>query len=160
MPRVEGCWWPGPAIKAGPGLLILKMRTSSLFWGMFGFVFSGTLVAAAGAAPAVPGTPGDPWVNELLKSGSTGFVYAGSMVLAVRWLFVQLIAAKDNEVDRWKTVATQAMDAQKDSADSMKALTAALERLERGSEVRSAECARNVAQMLHAGVNRFEDRPQ
>lgn len=137
------------------------MRTSALFWGLFGFVFSGTLVAAAGApAPVAMGGPTDPWMTELLKSGSTGFVYAGSMVLAVRWLFVQLIAAKDGEVERWKTVAAQALAAQKDSSDSLRALTLALERLERSSEARTLECSRNIERLVHAGTNRFEDRPK
>lgn len=136
------------------------MRTSALFWGLFGFVFSGTLVVAAGTSPAAPGDPTDPWVHDLLKSGSTGFVYASSMVLAVRWLFVQLIAAKDNEVDRWKNVAAQALEAQKDSSDSLKALTLALERLERGSEARTLECSRNIERLVHANTNRFEDRPK
>lgn len=147
---------------AGPGFYyqIKPMRTSALFWGLFGFVFSGTLVAAAGAAPAAPGGPTDPWVSELLKSGSTGFVYASSMVLAVRWLFIQLIAAKDNEVDRWKKVAEQALAAQKDSSDSLRALTSALDRLEKVSEARSVDCARNIDRLMHVGVNRFEDRPQ
>lgn len=137
------------------------MQTSALFWGLFGFVFSGTLVAAAGApVPAAMGGSADPWMTELLKSGSTGFVYAGSMVLAVRWLFVQLIAAKDNEVDRWKNVAAQALAAQKDSSDSLRALTLALERLERGSEARSLDCSRNIERLVHANTNRFEDRPK
>ena len=136
------------------------MRTSALFWGLFGFVFSGTLVAAAGAAPAAPGGPTDPWVSDLLKSGSTGFVYASSMVLAVRWLFVQLIAAKDGEVDRWKTVATQALEAQKESSGSLRALTGALERLEKVSEARSIDCARNIDRIVSAHANRFEDRPK
>lgn len=137
------------------------MRTSALFWGLFGFVFSGTLVAAAGApAPTALGAPADPWVSDLLKSGSTGFVYASSMVLAVRWLFVQLIAAKDGEVERWKTVAAQALAAQKDGSDSLRALTLALERLERGSEARTLDCARNVDRIMAAHSNRFEDRPQ
>ena len=136
------------------------MRTSALFWGLFGFVFLGSLVAAAGSTPVAPGGPTDPWVAELLKSGSTGFVYASSMVLAVRWLFVQLIAAKDNEVDRWKNVAAQALAAQKESSDSLRALTLALERLERGSEARSLDCSRNIERLMHANTNRFEDRPK
>ncbi len=76
------------------------------------------------------------------------------------WLFVQLIAAKDGEVERWKTVAAQALAAQKDGSDSLRALTLALERLERGSEARTLDCARNVDRIMAAHSNRFEDRPQ
>lgn len=135
-----------------------------LFFLMAAGAFANTATAGSGLF-AASGTETDV-LTKVLESGGTGLTYAGATILAIRWLGVKLLAAKDAEIEQWRSAANSAVAALSATTEVNRSVTAALLALNNtlgqinvAAEARARECARFVDVANHVRARSENVRP-